>query len=362
MPPGYYLQLLVVATSASVLSSRKHSVACYDCYTRDKCQSSNHRKCISIKGPDQCSDKQPPCYVNAVWRGGSLAKLRTICSNGQCQERQCTCYCLKSINKKLSNRFVIRAKKKGGAKRIGNPCKRIRPSGRPFHRCPFPNSCRYSPGDSHYRCSCPIRKAGVYCERDVESGFGYFHGYSSAVYETNFKKIDFRLKFKTTAAKNALLLYLPPVKRSKQFLALGLSKGKLELRFNLGRHHQTLRTSVPVVDGKWHTAHLKRYARFNRSVKSHLCKYRHGRLVQLAVDGITKRKKQLGAKVAHFKINPRIYLGGISVTNDLIKARYRKLGPYESGFNGCVAGFKMSNQKVDIFKDALKGKDISPCS
>ncbi|XP_065831301.1 pikachurin-like isoform X1 [Oscarella lobularis] len=302
------------------------TVTCYDCRTKEGCLPEYQTNCKPIAGPKECPNK-PPCYIHTMWQSGSLSRTKLTCSGELCEnKRQCTCYCVNAthVPRKISTGKAI------------NPCNAK-------HRCRTPDSCRYTPGDNRYHCSCPIRKAGVYCERDVSSGFAYFRRISYAVYETYFphpKRTEFSIKFKTKSARSALLLYLPPVRPYKIFFALGITNGELHLRFDVGNGQQILQTNLKVDDGRWHVAHIKRY---QHSVKL---------TVDKTIYNSQKYRKNISAR---FTINNKIYIGGLPAESVMLK-------PYKSGFDGCIANFKMSRKTIKLYKDALTGRDVSLCS
>ena len=69
--------------------------------------------------------------------------------------------------------------------------------------------------------------------------------------------------FRTTSDKGVLLLQSSSHDVNGDFLCLAVNKGRVELTYNLGKNGLgklfTLRSSVNVTDGDWHTAYIERY-------------------------------------------------------------------------------------------------------
>jgi hypothetical protein len=148
-----------------------------------------------------------------------------------------------------------------------------------------------------------------------------------------FNKYEIRVR---TKKENGLVLYTGNGK-SKSFLALAFTAGRIVFSFSLPKLKQTVSLSSPnkLNDNKWHMVTIERTKR----------------RAELIIDSNIKLQ-------AFFDETYYIGFGSLNVDGYVRVGGYRKLPTglpwsYYHGFQGCIAKFKIEDRLVDIVENNL---------
>ncbi|XP_022055843.2 protocadherin Fat 4 isoform X3 [Acanthochromis polyacanthus] len=105
-----------------------------------------------------------------------------------------------------------------------------------------------------FSCNCPFGVSGVHCE---EHSYGFeelsFMEFPSLDRRTNLVSLEF-----ATVQRNSLLLYNPRGSSSRDFLALEILDGAVQLSYDLGSGPVRLQTHKHVADGAFHSVTVRR--------------------------------------------------------------------------------------------------------
>ncbi|XP_072173130.1 uncharacterized protein [Diadema setosum] len=200
-------------------------------------------------------------------------------------------------------------------------------------------------GDS-FRCLCPLGKTGTLCEDDQDldnlvpsfSGLSYLT-YPPLVGVSQEMMVNVRIR-PASVLDSALILYVEDsLSSSGDYLALGVSDGALQLRFNLGSGTAVI-TSEVVSAGQWHNVTV----------------IRSGNTAQLTVDGVTT--DFVGSGSVGLTVNSPVYVGGV----DEYSMLHSGVG-FLSGFQGCMEHLEIGGASVSPLTPsmAVSGADISQC-
>ncbi|PFX26969.1 basement membrane-specific heparan sulfate proteoglycan core protein-like isoform X2 [Stylophora pistillata] len=192
-------------------------------------------------------------------------------------------------------------------------------------------------------CSCPLGFGGDACENVVKlgdsaafSGDGYLQFPSSTIRGPRVVKPDYMSLEIKTEAENGVILWQG--QRGDHF-AIGLRKGRLEFRFELGSGPAILRSSLPVNDGEWHLIEVfRRYMDGSLKVDN-----------QEPVNGTSV----LGSRGLNIKGS--IFVGG---GENVAEMTYNK---YDTSFTGCVRNVYFKTRKIKLQADATVGWNVIPC-
>jgi hypothetical protein len=172
-----------------------------------------------------------------------------------------------------------------------------------------------------------------------------FKGNSFATYthalSSSQTKITFRI---LPQATNGLVIYLQS-RTVRDFLAVGIIGGNLELRYDLGTGSVSIRNPVNVT-GTWHTVSV---------LREHARGY-------LVVDNETVTDSSPGSSTLLNMIPPYVYVGGIAVNStDLYQYRNILDGDFHMGLEGCIADLEVNDVAIDLEKDANDGANVDSC-
>lgn len=202
-----------------------------------------------------------------------------------------------------------------------------------------------------YSCHCKLGYAGFNCQTELKEaiaepmmgGASYLHYTSDDIMKRiRGDMLEVELAFRSFSS-HGLLLWAGDwsKKPASDFVSLGLEKGLLTLRYNLGSGEACLASnSSRVDDGRWHWATL---SRTQQSATLALDKFAPG------VISTPGRLKQLNVKSG-------LYIGGVGDVSHVTHGRYK------TGLVGCVANLTLAgNLHVRLVSHAATGINVQPC-
>ncbi|KAL1481290.1 hypothetical protein MTO96_015726 [Rhipicephalus appendiculatus] len=208
-----------------------------------------------------------------------------------------------------------------------------------------------------YACHCKLGYAGSNCQNEVKEaiaepmmgGASYLHYTSDDIMRRiRGDQLDVILAFRSFSSHGLLFwagdssqqnrgtLYSP-----SDYLSLGLEKGLLTLRFNLGSGEaQLCWNTTRVDDGRWHRAALSRSRQ----------------LATLGLDGTSPVAVTSPGRLRQLNVRSGLYIGGIGDVTHVTRGRYK------SGLVGCVANLTLAgNYHVRLVSHAATGINVQPC-
>ncbi|XP_076319597.1 pikachurin-like isoform X2 [Tachypleus tridentatus] len=217
-----------------------------------------------------------------------------------------------------------------------------------YLECKFGGACIPDPSTEGIKCSCPLGRGGLFCEKAVELKYPKFIGSSYLalpVLRDAHKVAHISLEFRPESYDGILLYSGNHADLHGDFIALTLSKGFVEFRFDCGMGMGTVRSRRPVVLRSWNFFTVYR-DRWNAWIQLN-----NGKQVQ-------GRSKGLFSRIT-FRQN--LYLGGspnISLVNERTGC--------QQGFIGCVRRLEINTREYDFRSggrgDAVEGADVGECS
>nr|XP_054920270.1 pikachurin-like isoform X1 [Dermacentor andersoni] len=208
-----------------------------------------------------------------------------------------------------------------------------------------------------YACHCKLGYAGSNCQNEVKEaiaepmmgGASYLHYTSDDIMRRiRGDQLDVTLAYRSFSSHGLLFwagdssqqnrgtLYSP-----SDYLSLGLEKGLLTLRFNLGSGEaQLCWNTTRVDDGRWHRAALSRSRQ----------------LATLGLDGSSPVAVTSPGRLRQLNVRSGLYIGGIGDVTHVTRGRYK------SGLVGCVANLTLAGDyHVRLVSHAATGINVQPC-
>ncbi|KAK8758655.1 hypothetical protein V5799_003714, partial [Amblyomma americanum] len=208
-----------------------------------------------------------------------------------------------------------------------------------------------------YACHCKLGYAGSNCQNEVKEaiaepmmgGASYLHYTSDDIMRRiRGDQLDVTLAFRSFSSHGLLFwagdwgqqtragLYSP-----SDYLSLGLEKGLLTLRFNLGSGEALLCwNTTRVDDGRWHRASLSRSRQ----------------LATLGLDAASPVAVTSPGRLRQLNVRSGLYIGGIGDVTHVTRGRYK------SGLVGCVANLTLAGDyHVRLVSHAATGINVQPC-
>jgi hypothetical protein len=153
---------------------------------------------------------------------------------------------------------------------------------------------------------------------------------------TKMTKVQFNI---TTTEDDGLVLYIPPTK--VDYFVVGLNKGLLEVKFDLGAGDDIFTTyqNVAINDGSWHNVVITRLSSD----------------ASIVVDGqeVAVQLSSSGEKLSSLNMVSSLYIGGV----DSSVGGY---AGYGTGLSGCIESVSANGVLYD-FKRVVNGDDVSVC-
>lgn len=209
-----------------------------------------------------------------------------------------------------------------------------------------------------YACHCKLGYAGSNCQNEVKEaiaepmmgGASYLHYTADDIMRRiRGDQLDVSLGFRSFSSHGLLLwagdwsqpMRTSSMSSSSDYLSLGLEKGLLTLRFNLGSGEAQLSwNTTRVDDGRWHSASMSRSRQ----------------LATLALDGASPVAVTSPGRLRQLNVRSGLYVGGIGDVSHVTRGRYK------SGLVGCVANLTLAGEyHVRLVSHAATGINVQPC-
>ncbi|CAJ0956029.1 unnamed protein product [Ranitomeya imitator] len=200
----------------------------------------------------------------------------------------------------------------------------------PEDRCLIHNLCLNGGSCKENRCHCPEGFSGVYCEQDAPGVYGsFFSGTRTLLFQgTPFpgdSPETIELELRTTSADGAILWQGMEERegggRERDFISLGLRRGHLVFRYQLGSGEANITTEDPINDGEWHK----------------ITAIREGRSGSIYIDGEEVMTGHSPGTNVMVDTRSKVYVGG---------APHVKLttgGKFSTGITGCIKNLVLLN-------------------
>ncbi|XP_074657166.1 uncharacterized protein LOC141910330 [Tubulanus polymorphus] len=213
------------------------------------------------------------------------------------------------------------------------------------NRCSPDSTCSPTPSGG-YVCHCPIRKQGIYCDKDLLLGNPDFIGEKSYL---SFKSrmirngTDIRVSFRPRV-QTGILVYVAQHQssRSGDFLSISLTRGFVQLRYNLGANTAVLQSSEPINVGEWHS--VKAGRKLNEGY--------------LQVNNLTIVTGLSSGSMVMLDTTTNIYLGGVELLETVSRSAIEN---EPATYEGCVKLFNVNQESYDLQSDAVAGENVQSC-
>ncbi|KAB1268253.1 Agrin [Camelus dromedarius] len=195
--------------------------------------------------------------------------------------------------------------------------------------CLHGGTCQDQGSGRDFTCSCPAGRWGAICEKALRPAIPAFGGHSFLAFPTLRAYHTLRLALEFRALELQGLLLYNGNARGKDFLALALLGGRVQLRFDTGSGPAVLTSSVPVQPGRWH----------------HLELSRHWRQGTLSVDGETPVLGQSPSGTDGLNLDTDLFVGGIPEDQASVVLERTSVSV---GLRGCIRLLDVNNQQLDL--------------
>ncbi|XP_037684690.1 agrin isoform X2 [Choloepus didactylus] len=195
--------------------------------------------------------------------------------------------------------------------------------------CLHGGTCQDQDAGSDVACSCPPGRGGVVCEEALSPSVPSFGGRSFLAFPTLRAYHTLRLALEFRALEPQGLLLYNGNARGKDFLALVLLGGRVQLRFDTGSGPATLTSSVPVEPGRWHRLELSR----------------HWRRGTLSVDGETPVLGESPSGTDGLNLDTDLFVGGVPEDQAAVVLERTSVS---EGLRGCIRLLDINNQRLEL--------------
>uniref|UniRef100_A0A4X1W8R0 Agrin n=1 Tax=Sus scrofa TaxID=9823 RepID=A0A4X1W8R0_PIG len=186
--------------------------------------------------------------------------------------------------------------------------------------CLHGGTCQDQGPGGAFTCSCP---AALPLSRPAFGGRSFLAFPTLRAYHTLRLALEFR-----ALEPEGLLLYNGNA-RGKDFLALALLGGRVQLRFDTGSGPAVLTSSVPVQPGRWHRLELSR----------------HWRRGTLSVDGETPVLGQSPSGTDGLNLDTDLFVGGVPEDQAAVVLERTSVSV---GLRGCIRLLDVNNQRLEL--------------
>ncbi|XP_016000014.2 agrin isoform X2 [Rousettus aegyptiacus] len=195
--------------------------------------------------------------------------------------------------------------------------------------CLHGGTCQDQDSGGAFTCSCPAGRGGVVCEKALRASVPAFGGRSFLAFPTLRAYHTLRLALEFRALEpQGLLLYNGNAK-GKDFLALALLGGRVQLRFDTGSGPAVLTSAVPVEPGRWHRLELSR----------------HWRQGSLSVDSETPVQGQSPSGTDGLNLDTDLFVGGVPEDQASVVLERTSVSV---GLKGCIRLLDVNNQRLEL--------------
>ncbi|KAG8505493.1 LOW QUALITY PROTEIN: Agrin, partial [Galemys pyrenaicus] len=195
--------------------------------------------------------------------------------------------------------------------------------------CLHGGTCQDWGAGGHFTCSCPAGRGGSVCEKVLHPAVPAFGGHSFLAFPTLRAYHTLRLALEFRALEPRGLLLYNGHARGKDFLALALLGGRVQLRFDTGSGPAVLTSAVPVEPGRWHRLELSR----------------HWRQGSLSVDGESPVLGESPSGTDGLNLDTDLFVGG--VPKDLASVVQEQTS-VTVGLRGCIRLLDVNNRRLEL--------------
>ncbi|KAM7099387.1 agrin isoform 1-T1 [Molossus nigricans] len=210
--------------------------------------------------------------------------------------------------------------------------------------CLHGGTCRDQDSGGTFTCSCPAGRGGTVCEKALHPLVPSFGGQSFLAFPTlrAYHTLRLALEFRTLEPQG-LLLYNGNA-QGKDFLALALLGGRVQLRFDTGSGPAVLTSSVPVEPGRWHRLELSR----------------HWRQGALSVDGEPPVSGQSPSGTDGLNLDTDLFVGGVPEDQASVVLERTSVSV---GLRGCIRELDVNNQRLELsnWQGATRSSGVGVC-
>ncbi|XP_047580666.1 agrin isoform X5 [Lutra lutra] len=216
------------------------------------------------------------------------------------------------------------------------PGRRPLPSGTPqplkpcdSQPCLHGGTCQDQDPGGGFTCSCPVGRKGTVCEQALHPSAPAFGGHSFLAFPTLRAYHTLRMVLEFRALEPQGLLLYNGNAQGKDFLALTLLGGRVQLRFDTGSGPAVLTSSVPVEPGRWHRLELSR----------------HWRRGTLSVDGETPVLGHSPSGTDGLNLDTDLFVGGVPADQASVVLERTSV---HVGLRGCIRLLDVNNQRLEL--------------
>ncbi|XP_019567657.2 agrin isoform X5 [Rhinolophus sinicus] len=211
--------------------------------------------------------------------------------------------------------------------------------------CLHGGTCQDQDSGGAFTCSCPAGRGGTVCEKALEPSVPAFGGSSFLAFPTLRAYHTLRLALEFRALEpHGLLLYNGNA-RGKDFLALALLGGRVQLRFDTGSGPAVLTSTVLVEPGRWHRLELSR----------------HWRRGTLSVDGEPPVLGQSPSGTDGLNLDTDLFVGGVPEDQASVVLERTSVS---AGLMGCIRLLDINNQRLELSSwqgATTRSSNVSEC-
>ncbi|XP_031519295.1 agrin isoform X2 [Papio anubis] len=211
--------------------------------------------------------------------------------------------------------------------------------------CFHGGTCQHQVSGGGFTCSCPAGRGGATCEKALGAPVPAFEGRSFLAFPTLRAYHTLRLALEFRALEPQGLLLYNGNARGKDFLALALLDGRVQLRFDTGSGPAVLTSAVPVEPGRWHRLELSR----------------HWRRGTLSVDGETPVLGESPSGTDGLNLDTDLFVGGVPEDQAAVALERTFVG---TGLRGCIRLLDVNNQLLELGIGpgaATRGSGVGEC-
>ncbi|XP_042637513.1 agrin [Orycteropus afer afer] len=210
--------------------------------------------------------------------------------------------------------------------------------------CLHGGTCQDRDASQAFSCSCPAGRGGTVCEMVLRPVVPAFGGHSFLVFPTLRAYHTLRLALEFRALEPQGLLLYNGNARGKDFLALTLLEGRVQLRFDTGSGPAVLTSSVPIELGRWHRLELSR----------------HWRQGTLSVDGETPVLGESPSGTDGLNLDTDLFVGGVPEDQATVVLERTSVSV---GLRGCIRLLDINNQQLELSSQeaAARGAGVGEC-